>query len=185
LSQTLTQIFPDDISYKHSLALQYIRTGNLDQAELLFEQNVRGNPDDIEEKIKLISFNRHYRSIDRSIELVKTYVELDSSVYQFKFILGDLYLQNNQADKSTTLYQDIVRNDGQQPNGLKARTLLAHIYIRTGRKFEARGLVDEVLAHDKYNESALLLQSRFLIIEAKYDEAIINLRTVACQPKLG
>jgi tetratricopeptide (TPR) repeat protein len=176
--RTLIQIFPDDISYRHSLVLQYVRTGNLDQAELLLEQIVRKNPDDIEDKIKLISFSRHYRSIDKSIELVKNYVELDSSVYQFKFILGELYLQNNQAKKSATLYQDIVRDDGLQPKGLKARNLLAHIYIRTGRESESRALVDEVLAQDKYNETALLLQSRFLIAEAKYDKAIINLRTV-------
>jgi hypothetical protein len=59
--RALIQIFTDDISYRHSPVLQYVRTGKLDQAELLLEQVGRNNPNDIEDKIKLISFNRHYR----------------------------------------------------------------------------------------------------------------------------
>jgi len=176
--KTLIQNLPDNISYKHSLIIQYIRTGKLDEAELLLKQNVKENPDDIEEKIKLISFTRHYRSIDRSIELVKAYVEQDKGSYRFKFILAELHLQNSQTDKSIALYQNIVRDDGLQPNGLKARNLLAQIFVQIGKESESRALVSEVLAHDKNNEAALLLQSRFLIADKKLDDAITNLRTV-------
>jgi len=176
--KTLIKIFPDDISYRHSLVLLYVRTGNLDQAELLLAQNIKEDPDNIEEKIKLISLYRHYRSIDESIKLVKTYIDQDEDLYRFKFILGELYLRNNQADKSIALYQDIVKDDGLQPNGLKARNLLAQIYIQTDRQSASRALVDEVLAQDKNNENALLLRARFHLAEAKYDDAIVDLRTV-------
>jgi putative PEP-CTERM system TPR-repeat lipoprotein len=176
--RTLSELFPEDTSYKHSLILHYVQSGNFEQAELLLAQNIGDNPENIEEKIRYISFKSQYRSIDESIALVKTYIKQDPSEYRFKFILGEFYLRSNHLDKATVLYQGIMEDDGLQPNGLKARNQLAEIYIWTDKRSESRALIDEVLAHDKNNEVALLLQSRFLLDDGKYDEAIINLRTV-------
>ncbi len=176
--KALIQNFPNKIEYKHALVRRYIRTGNIDQAELLLERNVKENPDKIEEKIRLVDFKTKHRSIDESIALLKTYIEQDGAEYPLKFFLGEIYLHRNQTDEAIALYQGIIKDDGIQPNGLKARNNIALIYLQSDRRSESRALVDEVLAQDKNNETALLLRARFHLAEAKYDDAIIDLRTL-------
>jgi tetratricopeptide (TPR) repeat protein len=176
--KTLIQKFPENISFRLALVRLHIRNDNIDQAELLLQQIVEENPDKVEEKVRLVDFKNQYRSIDDSIKLVKAYIEQDQTEHQFKFTLGELFLRNNQPDEAIAIYQGIVTEDGLQPNGLKARIQLALIYLQTGKEAESRSLVDEVLAYDKNNEIALLLRARFNLAEARYDEAITNLRTV-------
>ncbi len=110
--------------------------------------------------------------------MIKRYIDEDKDEYRFRFTLGELDLRNNQIDASIAVYQGIVSDDGMQPNGLKARTQLAAIYLRTGKVSVSRELVDAVLVVEKNNENALLLKARLNLTEGKYDDAITNLRTV-------
>jgi len=176
--KSLITSFPEKIEFRHALVRRYIRTGNIDQAELLLQRRVEEDPDNIDAKIRLVIFRSQHRTIDNSIVLLKTYIEEDEDEYQFKFVLGELYLRNNQADQSIAVYRSIVDDEELGPNGLEARNRIARIYLLTGQLPESRALVDEVLAHDKNNEDALLIRARFNLADRKYDAAIVNLRTV-------
>ncbi len=176
--KALVQKFPENASFKQALTRRYIQLGDIDQAEHLLEQIVKENPDGIEAKKQLLGFKSQYRSADEAIALAKDYIEQNRDEYQFRFTLAALYLNHNKTDEVTEVYQEIIKDDGVQTNGLEARNKLAIIYMRAGKADEARTLVDEVLINDKNNENALLLQAGFKMASAEFDDAIVDLRTV-------
>ena len=176
--KSLIKNFPEKTEFRLALVRRFIGTGNIDQAELLLQRRVEENPDNIDAKIRLVIFRSQHRTLDSSIMLLKTYIEEDEDEYQFKFVLGELYMRNNQADHSIAVYRGIVDDEELRSNGLEARNRIARIYLLSGQLPESRALVDEVLAHDKNNEDALLIRARFNLADRKYDVAIVNLRTV-------
>ncbi len=176
--KALVQQFPENFVFKHALARNHIQMGDIDQAERTFEQMVKDNPEQIEAKKLLVNFKVKYRSIDDAIDLTRNYIEQDQEEYQLRFILAELYLGHRRVDEAMDVYHGIITDDGVQPNGLKARNELALVHLRAGRPDEAKALVEEVLANEKANANALLLQAGFKIAGRHYDDAIVNLRTV-------
>ena len=176
--KSMIQRFPDKTEFRYALVRRYIETGNIEQAEFLLQRSVAENPDNIDAKLRLAIFRSQHRSLDDSIKLLKTYIEEDEDEYQFKFVLGEFYMRNNQADQTIAVYQGVIDNEELGSNGLEARNRIARIYVKAGKFPESRALVEEVLAHDKNNEDALLLRARFNLVDGEYDAAIVNLRTV-------
>jgi tetratricopeptide (TPR) repeat protein len=170
--------FPDNVTFKRSLVRYQIQAGNLDQAELLLMSSVEKDPTSVEEKLRLVRFFIRHRERSESIALLDTYINQNPDEYQFKFVLAELYLRENQAEQAIGIYEGIVRDDKLQPNGLKARNVLARINLLAGRLVESKFLIDEVLAHDKNNEGALLVLARLNLAGGKRDDAVTSLRTV-------
>ena len=174
----LIKRFPEQINFRHALARSYVQREDIDSAEKLLTEITRVVPDNDDEKIRLVAFKQQYRSFEEATALLKDFIEQDKSSYRFRFSLGELYEKDNQADAARSVYQQIIEDDGLQPNGLEARNKLALLNLRAGEIEKARSLVNEVLEHDKGNESALLMQAGFKINDRQYDDAIVDLRTV-------
>ncbi|MDC1287799.1 tetratricopeptide repeat protein [Gammaproteobacteria bacterium] len=176
--KSLIKNFPEKAEFRDALVRRFIGTGNIDQAELLLQHRVEENPDNIDAKIRLVIFSSQHRTLESSITLLKTYIEEDEDEYQFKFVLGELYMRNKQMDPAIAVYRGIIDDEELAPDGLEARNRIARIYLLSGKLAESRALVDEVLAQDKNNQDALLIRARFNLAERKYDATIVNLRTV-------
>jgi tetratricopeptide (TPR) repeat protein len=176
--QKLIEIYPDNVSYRHALVSHYMRDNEVDKAEKVLEEIIQLDPDNIEEKARLASFKFRYRSVDDAIALMRQYIEQNSEQYRFRFDLAEIYERNQQPAEAARIYNAIVEDDGLKQNGLEARNKLALLDIKAGKLDNARQLVNEVLAHDKANENALLLLAGFKINDEEYDAAIIDLRTV-------
>jgi len=175
---TLAELFPENLSFQHALARQYLAQKNIDGAEAVIQRIVESNPDNIEEKLRYIDLKNQFRSADDAIALVKSYIDADKDEFRYRFLLGQLYENSKQNDKALAVYQEIITDDELQPNGIEARNKIALIELRAGNIEEAKNLVNEVLIQDKNNENALLLQAGFYITDQKYDDAIVNSRTV-------
>jgi tetratricopeptide (TPR) repeat protein len=174
----MVQQFPDNNVYQQALIRHHIDAGNLDQAEMLLKRRVEEDPQNVEEKLRFASFLNLNRSSDEAIGWLEIYIEQDSEAYPLQFELAEIYLRNNQTEQAIGIYEGIIREDELRPNGLQARNVLARIYLLAGMQADSRRLIDEVLAHDKYNRNSLLVRASFNLAEGKQDDAIINLRTV-------
>jgi len=175
---TLIEKFPDNIAFRHALARDYLKVGNIDRAEQIFEQIVASDPDNIDEKLRLVSFKYRYRPVEDSIALIEEYIEQDKYQYQLRFQLGELYQKTRRSDEGLDIYRRIVNDNGVQPDGLEARNRIALLNIKSGDPDKAKVLIDEVLTNDKGNENALLLQSGFKLEKKDHDGAIVDLRTI-------
>ncbi len=174
----LVERFPDNIGFKIALARQYIAAKDIDSGERVLEQIVEEFPDNVEQKLQLVGFKNQYRSIDDAIALLTTYQQADREEYRYRFLLGDLLEKSGKLDQAIGVYRGIITDDQLQSSGLEARNKIALLELRVGNKDKAVTLINEVLAQDKANENALLLQSGIQISEKKFDDAVISLRTV-------
>ena len=174
----LIERFPENVAFRHALARSHLQRGDIEGAERILTALVEAVKDNEDEKIRLVRFTQQYRSTEQAIDLLKKYIAQDQDNYRLRFALGELYERAPDPDAARSVYEQIASDDGLQPNGLEARNKLALLKLRAGEPEAARSLVDEVLAQEPANESALLVQAGFKINERKYDDAIVDLRTV-------
>ncbi len=176
--KALVKNFPENTAFKKALVRLYVDAGDVDQAEQLLTRVVEDNPDNATEKLTLVRFKLQHRSVDESIALLKNYIEQDPAEYQYQFALAELYLSQDRSSEAIEVYRGVIKDDGNQPNGLEARNKLALIHLRQAKRDEAQSLIAEVLEYDKSNENALVLRAGIRIAEQQYDDAIVDLRTV-------
>lgn len=174
----LADKFPRNLAYQHALAKFYSVNKDLDKAETIYSRIVSQNPENVEEKLRLVEFTKQHRSIDQSIKLLKDYIQQNNDEYRYQFALGSLYEQSDRNIEAMAIYQRIIDADGLQLSGLKARNSIALAELRSGNRGKATSLINEVLGHDKNNESALLIQAGLKLADKAYDDAIIDLRTL-------
>ena len=174
----LIKQFPDTIGFKQGLARHYLGEKNIGSAEKILQQIAESDTGNVDAKLHFVAFKRQYRSLDEAIALVKSYVDGDKEEYRFRFLLGELYENSGNVDIALEVYESIVADDAEQPSGLEARNKIAIVELRRGNREQTSVLINEVLSHDKKNESALLLQAGLQIAEGKFDDAIVSTRTV-------
>ncbi len=174
----LVERFPQNAVFKLALVNLYLEDEDIDRAEQLLEEVVRADPDDVNEKIRLVGFKNRFRSFDDAVALAKSYIAKDKDEHRFRFLLAELYEGNGERDQAIAVYENIVADDGLQPNGLEARGKIALLELRAGNRERAIRLVDEILEQDKANENALLLRAGFQMSDGNFDDAVVSLRTV-------
>jgi tetratricopeptide (TPR) repeat protein len=175
---SLINNFPNILSYRHSLAKFYSDTKDIDKAEKIYLGLINDNPDNVEEKIRFVAFTKQYRSGDQSINLLKDYILQDGDETRYKFALGSLYEQIDMNSEATVVYQAIIDAENLRPDAMEARNKIALIELKSGNREKASLLIDEILANDKNNENALLIQSGLKITDKRFDDAIVDLRTI-------
>lgn len=67
---------PNDCFLKHALALEYIKGENIDKAQMLFEENLRFNPDYLATYYHLGKLLEEKRETKESIKMYKKGMEL-------------------------------------------------------------------------------------------------------------
>jgi tetratricopeptide (TPR) repeat protein len=174
----LAERFPENLSFQHALVSQYLAQKNIDGAETVMQKIVQTNPANVVEKLRYAGFKNQFRSVDDAIALVQSYIDADKDEFQYRFLLGELYESNKQDAQALATYQQIITDEELQPNGLEARNKIARIELRTGNTEKSKILVGDVLAQDKNNENALLMQAGFHLADQQYDDVIVSARTV-------
>ena len=170
--------FPANNNFKTSLARLYISSENFDDAERVLEQIVAVDPTNVDEKLRLVGFKYRYRSSDKAISLLKSYIQADKKEYRYRFLLGEIFVDSGNPDQAMRVYEGIIADDKLQSNGLEARNKIALLELRAGKPEKAIKFINEVLAQDKNNENSLLLLAGLQLADKKYDDVVLNTRTV-------
>jgi tetratricopeptide (TPR) repeat protein len=176
--RALIDEFPANVNFKQALARLHVANGEIDSAESIYKQIIETNNDNADYKMGFVVFKQKYGSSDEAIALLKSYIEADADEFRYRFLLGEIYERDKQGSEALKIYEGIVAEDGIQPSGLRARNKIALIELRAGNRDSALTLINEVLAEDKNNENALLMQAGMQLADKKFDDAIVSLRTV-------
>jgi tetratricopeptide (TPR) repeat protein len=170
--------FPDNVNFKQALARFYINNKEIDSAERILKELTESSSENIDYKLRFVAFKRQFRSSGEAIALLESYIAADADEFRYRILLGELYEKDKQSSEALRVYEGIVADDGVQPNGLEARNKIALIRLREGNRDSALNLINEVLAQDKNNEDALLMQAGIQLADKEYDDAIVSVRTV-------
>ncbi len=164
-----------------SLASFLAQSEQKDRAEEVLREAIETAPEDFQRYRLLADFISSSRGVEAAISELAKFVERKPDSGQLKFILASFYLKNEQAEEAKELFTAIYRAEGNAPDGLKAKTLLAQTLAASedeAQLVQAKKLVAEVLKENPQDNLALLLKGKFAANEKKYDEAIAAFRSI-------
>jgi tetratricopeptide (TPR) repeat protein len=160
-----------------SLAKLLNSQGKYDDARLVIEAFIQGQPEDRDAKLLLVSLVQT-REPKQAITLLEEYIQLDKSDYDLYFAKVKLQLDGGEIDQALVGLKEIVSNDPEGNNGRKAAMILANYDFRQGNMDAVQERLNHVLLSAPEDEAALILKSKINILNDNIDTAVTDLRLV-------
>lgn len=135
-------------------------------------------PNNLNAKLDVVRFVNQTKGGQAARVTLEDYVKNNPNNYDLKFALFNMYELLKDSAASEKLLMDIIESQRNEPNGLKAKGLLAVRYLKANKKDEAVKLIDEVIEKDQRNEQALTLKAGLEIDNKEYDSAVAHLRSI-------
>lgn len=187
----LIELFPNDRSYWSSLVKWYVSENRLADAEQWLRDRIDGAGTDLEPRMSLLQFKTELQGnkaalseIDEALQLDPLPEDLAANLPAFRGLRAGMLFTDGQTDAAIAEFEALIdeyaaadelsgdERDAQN----RFKVALAQIRTRTGNDVGARALVEEVLADDSANASALKLKGEWLIADDLTDDAIVVLR---------
>ncbi|NOQ13648.1 MAG: tetratricopeptide repeat protein [Methyloprofundus sp.] len=167
---TLTALFPDNDSYKITLARIYTQEKKLDKAEKLLRDLVAEKPAQVKPKILLLEFLGATASdkVDPQIEIFTQ--QLAKKPRQLFDLAKWMLAKGNMSGAKEKLKQ-IVADQGYSGIGIEANILLAKIAFDTRDYPTTKKIVADILQEVPDELEAKLLQVRLLLVKEQYTQA--------------
>lgn len=171
---------PTALSHRLQLASFYVTEKKLDEAEAVLNTAVKDfkAKDGTAARLARGEFLARTRSVDKAAEALAGDIKEDPDNYELRFALGKLYEASNNGEKANGVYNDIVGREKDQtsPNVLKAKTRLAIVAARGGKRDDANRLIGEVLKGNPRDKDALMLRGTLALDAGNPTAAISDFR---------
>ncbi|NOR79592.1 MAG: tetratricopeptide repeat protein [Methyloprofundus sp.] len=167
---TLIALYPDNDSYKITLARIYTQTKKLDKAEKVLRDLVVAEPSQIKPKILLLEFLRATKNdkVDRQIEeFTQQLAKQPKQLFGF----AKWMLAKGNMSGATELLKQVVTTEGYSKTGVEANILLAKIAFDTRDYPATKKIVADILQEVPDELGAKLLQARLLLVKEEYTQA--------------
>ena len=174
----LIKLNPAKHDFRRALAAFYVKHQQIEKAEAQLRKVVELDPKKVQAKLDLLALIRASQGQQKALDALKEYVKESPDDAELKFVLAGAYQQMKMPKDAEKTLQEITDNADKKVDVLKAKGLLAAMYVTSGRQAEGDKLVEEILKEDSRNEQALLIKSDKAMREKKYDAAIAQLRTI-------
>ena len=174
----LFEAFPKNYRYRTDLARYLVAFEKKDEAEKVLREAVEQLPEDQNPKLVLIDFLANQRSFEQAEGALKEFIAKSPANDDLKFGLAQLYVRHSKPKEAEATLRSIEENTQDKTTIVRSRAALARMQLGAGDQKGARGLVDQVLAEDPGNASALITKARLQLGEGKREEAIADLRHV-------
>jgi tetratricopeptide (TPR) repeat protein len=148
-----------------------------EDAKKVLEDYIATDPEDKEVKLLLVSLVQT-KEPKQAISLLDSYIKAEPNNYDLRFAKLKLLAEEKEVELVTKELQQIIADDSEGNNGLKAKGILAGIEAGKGNFEQAEALVDQVLEVEPEDETALLLKVKLELRNNEINAAISNLRLV-------
>ena len=168
---------PENIDFRKRLAQHHLRNGQTTEAETVMREIAAESPDDVNAQIDVVRFVKATKGDEAAEAELEALVKAHPEKYEYQFALAELEQLSGNGEKAQTILQSIAKDAKSTEDALSARNRLAQMQLDNGNTDEAKILVDEVLAGDPQNATALVLNAAMEIDKGNIDTAISNLRS--------
>ncbi len=169
---------PDNLSYRVGLAAYLSQLKEFDAAEKVLREAIAQKPEDAQRYLMLAQFFASREQADKGIAEIKQAIGRRPDDYDLKFGLARLHEQQKQDAEAEAIYRAAIEAEKTEPQGLRARDLLAALLLRKDKRDEAAALVDVVLKENPQDNAALLLRARMAMEKRDAATAITALRSL-------
>ena len=168
---------PENTDFRKSLAQHHLRNKQTAEAEAVMREIAAENPDDVTAKIDIVKFVRATKGEGAAEAELEALVKAHPEKYEYQFALAEFAQLTDNNDKAAAILKSIAKDATSTEDSLAARNKLAQMQLSAGKIDEAKILVDEVLAADRQNATALVLNAAMEIDKGNVENAISNLRS--------
>jgi tetratricopeptide (TPR) repeat protein len=176
--EDIVKVEPKQLEHRKRLALFLLASNKLDNAEAILRTAVQELPDDANAKLTLIDFLIAKRTPEIAITELLPMIEQSPDKYELRFKLADLELAQKHPEEAEKTLKEVIELDKLGPQSIKARNILARLYVVTKRTDEAKELVKQIIVENPRDAEALSLRGEFSLSERKIPEAIGDFRAV-------
>jgi tetratricopeptide (TPR) repeat protein len=169
---------PQDKANRLRLAQFYAQTNQIDAAENTLREAIAQLPKEGTLKFALVDFLAARRSRELAESELKKMIGADPKDVELKFALARFYETGQQPAKAEAVYQDLIKQQGLEPTGLRARDHLAALLAQRNDIAGALALSNEVLDKSPRDDDALALRGNIALQNQDPRSAIADLRAV-------
>ncbi len=170
---------PGNMAARVDLASFLARTEQVDKAEQALRDTVAADPDDAQRYLLLAEFLAAKRDKQAAIDELSKAAADKPELTDLRFALVKLYLANEQRDEAVKALEDVIKQQGTDPAGLRARVILARLLAAADMGDErVPELIAEVLKENPGDNDALLVKGKLAAYQKNFAEAIGDFRSV-------
>lgn len=174
----LIALYPDIVALRHILAQFYLGHRRADAAEAEYRSFANANPGNTDARLDVVRFVNATKGAAPAISELDAFISKDPGNHKLKFALVELYESQNNRSGAEAVLKSVIQSAGDGADAIKAKGMLAAVWLTAGNKTGAKELVAEILAKDQRNEQGLLLKSSMAIDDRQLDAAIADLRSI-------
>lgn len=176
--EEIIAIEPDEYRHRTNLAIVYTSLNKIDQAEQVLQKAVADQPEDLERIVQLVKFVARHRGLKQAKELFEKEVAKNEDSIELRFGLAEFNKNMGEIKDSKRIYEKIIKTQGDDKYGLRARNLLAKLFIKEGAYKKALEHIEHVLKENPQDNNALLSKGLYAINNNNPEMAINALRVV-------
>ena len=178
LYKKLINDHPKVTSFNTLLVQFYLKQGKKESAEKVYKTIIKNNPNNIKAKFDLIQLLNDVIGVDVGLNQLKLFIKKSPDNKELKFALVKFYLAQKENILASEILEDILTDQADTKNIIKAKNIKAGLFLAQGNKSSAEKIIDEVLSLDKNNQNSLILKASLDIDRQNFDKAIAGLRLV-------
>ncbi|VAX13335.1 hypothetical protein MNBD_GAMMA24-2072 [hydrothermal vent metagenome] len=169
---------PDELGYRQRLAKFYVNnTKEYNKAETVLRDAVELDTKDESRELILVEFLAKYKSIKEAETELLAAIDNHPDAFALRFALAKLY-EKVKPEKVEATYKEIIDLKGTDPEGLKAKDLLAQVFLQQKKFKQASAYVDEVLDENPGDIHALLVKGKLALVNNDPVSAIADFRSI-------
>ncbi len=176
--RALVQLEPRELKHRYRLAQFYVLQKQEDAAEETLRNAVASAPDEVEPKLALADLIASQRSFTTGEKQLKDLVQSDKGNLALRLGLGRFYEVHQRSPSAESVYRDIVKDAGDNAQGLAARNRLAALALEAHRSTDANALIEEILRANPRDNEALTMRAEIALARGDAPRAIADLRAV-------
>jgi len=176
---SLTEFYPEAGAFRSALIRLYLTEERYDDAEATIRAVADDAPEELQPNVDVVRFLNTIRGFEAAEAHTKELIARgDQNQNSYRQMLTRLYIDSGRAEEAKAVLNEIVASDVSVDDRLAAQNQLAEFLRLEGKIDEAREAIAKILEEDQSNAGALTTRAAILISDRKYDDAIIDLRTV-------
>jgi len=171
-------IDPNEYKLKVAISAFYAHSGQLDKALSILRKAMEEDDENAARHIVLIKFLASQVSSLAAEEELENAITKKPELYDLKFYQVLFYGMLNKREEAEAVLKQIIADKDQENEGVKAKVLLANMYLNNHERIKAKKYVDEVIKEFPNNNDALAIAGKIALLDLDATSAINKLRTV-------
>jgi tetratricopeptide (TPR) repeat protein len=174
----IVRLQPQEPAHRIRLARYYDMAGHGDRAEAALRQAMSELPDSTAVRLGLVELTSAHEGPAAAAKELAAMAAARPKDDALQFALARFYEAHQQPDEAAATLRAVMQRNADSAAAMQAKTLLAGLEVRSGRRAEADRLIAEVLAKNPRDNDALVLRGSLELDANNPKAAIADLRSV-------